>query len=264
MADEPASAAMILVQCPACGQRMRARAAMAGRQTTCPGCASPFTIEAAASATGEKPASGIRRRPPAGTAARPPSGVRRALTRPPAGDGKKTIAIGAVAAAVVLAAVLGYVTLAGGEEGGGETPEALFKKVQTAVATRDGGALYDAIAPSERRKMETQWEQMMDSAQGKLMAAMMATALKTDPEKIQSMSAREYFALGFSRSPTGGSDLAKIRDARIVSKRLQGDRCILRVRTGEKENESTVVREGGMWYLTGPGSMGTVQMKGTT
>ncbi len=266
MADAPAPAPMIAVQCPACKQRMRARATMVGRNTTCPGCGGPFTVEVD-TAAGSGPAAPPARtaRPPSG-APRRASGVRRALPRSSANTGRNPVVIGAVAAAVVLAAVLGYVLFAGGGGGGGaETPEALFKQVQTAVVSQDGEALYNSIAPSERRKMEAQWKQQMDSPQGKMVMAMMATSLKMDPKKAQSMSARDFFVLIFSKmGEVNSADIAKIRDAEVVSTRYEGNRCFLRVRTGDKEEENAVVKEGGLWYLTGMNPLGSVQLKGST
>jgi hypothetical protein len=292
MADEPipVPVPMIAVQCPACGHRMRARAAAAGKQAACPGCKKPFTIapappaaaappagggaapaEGAKPAAVRKPASGIRRRPLTGSGTRPPSGVhrrasgvRRALPRPSADSRRKPVVIGAVAAAVVLAAVLGYVLLAGGG-GGAKTPEAAFRQVQTAIMNKDGAGVYDAISPSERRQMEAQWKQQMSSEQGKLVVAMLAATMKMDPKEAQSMSARDFFIMLFSKmGEMGGDDLAKLRDARIVSKRMEGNRCILRVRSGDKEDDVATVKEGGRWYLTGMGSVGPVKMQGSS
>jgi hypothetical protein len=185
---------------------------------------------------------------------RPLSSRRVPRVEPPKSNQKTIILI--VAAVVIVAAVAGYFVF--GEKG--HTPEQLFQQVKTAVGTKDWAAVYDCLAPSERKKMEAEWEQQkktLDAPEGQMMLAVFGPMLGvTDKEKIKKMTFKQIFIAMLKKAGELSEgkmddDLAAFQKASLASAKIEGGRCILKVKGEKKDVDMPAVKEEGRWYLSG-------------
>ena len=137
---------------------------------------------------------------------------------------------------------------------GGSTPEAAFETMKARAAARDWGGFYDLIAPSVRKQAEAKWEvskKELDTDAGR----MVTTGLGLDPEKVSQMSLREFFValIGKRTEMSDGQpgQLTAFANAVITDKKVEGDRATILYKTGDREEELKMAKEGGSWYLGG-------------
>lgn len=151
---------------------------------------------------------------------------------------------------IVFAALAAVLLVAcGGNTDAADTPEASFEAAKEAAADRDYAAMVELMAPSARAEMEKQWQQSMDGPG----AGMMAKMLDKSEDEVKAMSFSEYMAAMLEKNAEKDPDsVDSMKGATIKDKKVEGDRCTLTVtQANGKEEEVTLVREGGKWYLAG-------------
>jgi hypothetical protein len=162
---------------------------------------------------------------------------------PQEGEMKSGIVFAALAAALLVAC--------GGNTDAADTPEASFEAAKQAAADRDYPAMVELMAPSMRAEMEKQWEQNIEGPGAEMMAKMVGKSV----DELKEMSAADYMAAMLEKQAEKDPDTVdSMKGATIKDKKVDGDRCVLTVaQANGKEEEVTLVREGGKWYLAGPG-----------
>jgi len=128
------------------------------------------------------------------------------------------------------------------------------------VAAKDWAAVYECVAPSERKKGEAEWDKQkksLDTPDGQAAMMLLGPMLGvTDKEQIKKMSCKQFFVAMLKKvsEMAGGKiddQLAAFQKATIVSKKVEGNRCTLKIKSEGKEEDANLVKEEDRWYLTG-------------
>ena len=136
--------------------------------------------------------------------------------------------------------------------GAGATPKSTFEASKNAVANKDWSALFDLIAPSARKKMEKEFEdqkKLMDNPES-MEAKMLMGMLGISAEEMKNMTMRDMFVKMMTTATKMNSDeVARMKTAKIVETRIDGDKATMKVKMGDREKTITLVREDGKWYM---------------
>lgn len=140
----------------------------------------------------------------------------------------------------------------------GDTPEQTFAEVKKAATAKDWAALYDALSPFDRKELDEDWKtkkERLGSPEGARELKMSAQVLGISEEEIRKMSGRDMMIRMMGKmadlDPAAfDREFGKFKAGAIASQKIEGDVCLLTVKTGEKEEEVELAREGGKWYLS--------------
>ena len=140
----------------------------------------------------------------------------------------------------------------------GDTPEKTFAEAKQAAAAKDLTALYDLIAPSDRKEMEAETEKIkarMAAPEGADELKGIAEMAGIPPAELLKLSARDLglkmMAAMAKIEPEGYEErFGKFIRGAIQASKIDGDVCVLRVKHGERTEDVELAREGGRWYLS--------------
>jgi hypothetical protein len=129
--------------------------------------------------------------------------------------------------------------------GGASTPEAAFESLKSAALNKDGGALYDMMAPSEVARAEKEWEDAKNSADR---STGMAQMLGVSVEELKAMSFRDMFVrMADKQESTEEISLE------LVETTVDGDKATLKIKSTKGVDSVSLVKEDGKWYLASVG-----------
>ncbi len=142
----------------------------------------------------------------------------------------------------------------------GESPEQTFADLKKAAATRNVAAIFDALAPSDRKELEEdakKQKEILATPEGAPILKELAGLLGLKEEEVLKLSVRDSMVRMMTkmaeREPEPfDKEFAKFRDGTIVEKKIDGDWCLLKVKVKDREEEVELAREGGKWYLSMP------------
>ncbi|MCI0544420.1 MAG: DUF2950 domain-containing protein, partial [Actinobacteria bacterium] len=82
-----------------------------------------------------------------------------------------------------------------------------------------------------------------------------AEMLGLKEEEVKKLTARQFLVrmmarMAVLRPEPFEREMGKYRDGAITGKKVDGDWCVLKVKSKDKEEEAEFVREGGRWYLS--------------
>lgn len=143
-------------------------------------------------------------------------------------------------------AVLALTLSACGGGGAGKTPEATFEKLQSALKSKDWGATFDLVAPSQHAKQEKEFE----DGKGKPSSAMIAMMVGIEAEELKKMSYREFsLKLAEKMAEKKPEQFQKLADAKFVDAKVEGGNATVNLEVDGKMVAFPMVREDGRWYM---------------
>lgn len=154
--------------------------------------------------------------------------------------------VGVVALAILFAAC-------GGGSGGGSTPEATFETMKKAVTNKDWNGFFDCVAPSALEEQEKEFNEGIgkEGPEGDMARAMMAGMLGKEPDELKGMNFRDFMVAMMDKAVEMDPDgFAQVKDAVIVESKIDGDKAVLKVKTGDDTDDMEMMKVDGKWYLT--------------
>ncbi|MDQ7778427.1 MAG: hypothetical protein RDV41_01805 [Planctomycetota bacterium] len=152
----------------------------------------------------------------------------------------------------VLVVFAGLAMLAGGCGGGKGTPEAAFETFKNAMVNEDFGAAWDCLSKNAQTGMDGMFK--MIEGMGAASADDFKKEFDCTPEEFGKLSAREKFIkMGKSQTKKETDPAAKqkekdeIKSAKVTNTKIEGDKATLTIKTGDKEDTMSLVKEGNEW-----------------
>jgi len=176
------------------------------------------------------------------------------LARPAARAGQPRLAHRAGRASLASLAGLAGLALLGacGSAGPGSTPEDTVAAAREASADKDYAAFAALIAPEQLEEMAGMLRMLGTGPAG----AEMRAELELTAEELQAMSSQELFAHAASHAADGESGPGLENDkfdhldgAEILDTQVEGERAMVRVKSGDTTDALTLVRVDGKWYI---------------
>lgn len=138
----------------------------------------------------------------------------------------------------------------------GDTPEQTFEQVKKAATEKNFGALFDALAPSDRQELDKNWEQQKKAIAGnEELLQQFSQQLGVTPDELKKMTMKDAMLRmapkAAEREPAAfDREFRKYKEGTIAEKKIDGDTCLLKVKVKDETVDVELAREGGKWYLS--------------
>ena len=137
----------------------------------------------------------------------------------------------------------------------GDTPEKTFEELKKAVTDEDWDSVYELLAPSEKEQITKQMDLMRKNDQA---LSQLATMIEVPEDKLKQLSGKEVAILFMGKMAVRDKErfereIGKIRSGTITGKELDGNFCLLKYKSGDKEGELELIRVEGKWYYSDVG-----------
>ncbi len=156
-------------------------------------------------------------------------------------------------ACLVLVAVVGFGMFMCGCGGGKGTPEAAFETFKKTALNDDFGGMWDCLSSNAHTQMEGMFK--MVEGMGGANAEDFKKEWGMTLEEFSKLSTKEKFVKMCSQQKKEVAERDKereeIKSSTITECKIEGDKATLKIKSGSKDEEMRMVKEGNEWKLEG-------------
>ena len=133
---------------------------------------------------------------------------------------------------------------------GASTPNDAVQAMYNAVIKSDGGALYDTLSKESADNMEKMFKGMFQFVLQMSKQSGQQNEQTKMMEELNNVNGRDFFVKLFAQPDVSKSMKDKTGEKfEIVDTKIDGDKAVVKTKTGDKEEDIEVVKENGVWKI---------------
>ncbi len=148
----------------------------------------------------------------------------------------------------VMILALGLLMGACGGGGPGDTPEATFEALKSAVANHDFGGMFDMMAESTKEQMKPMFDALKAAPEAQQKA--MCEGMGIDAGSLDGMSFRDFFIMrGEKAAEEEEDDFENMKDAEIIETKIDGEKATIKYKAGGETDTMKFILVDGKWVI---------------